>query len=291
MSHEWYKWYPALYRADTMHLTAEQDGIYRRLIDHYIETRQPLPDNDHALARISGVSLDSWIMAAAIVRPFFQPCPEQRLRHKRCDMILAEQEAASNKQKEKGKAGAEKRWSARTEKKQENSSGHTPAIAEEVPNDSRIDKNRIDKNSINRPAVYSSEFEEFWIAYPRHDCSKAEALKSYQSIIREGIEHGRIITGTKEFRANVERNGTGQRFIPHASTWLNQRRWEADYRDERPYLDGKPNNQLSEKQRATTTFAAIIERRNAEVNQGLQGQPEPANHPLSPMLPAPKGLW
>ena len=76
MAHEWFPWYPALYRADTMHLTAEQDGVYRRLIDHYMETRQPLPDSDVALARIAGITGEVWAVLAGTIRCF--PALEDR---------------------------------------------------------------------------------------------------------------------------------------------------------------------------------------------------------------------
>lgn len=71
---EWFKWYPAIYVADTVHLSAEQDRIYRRLIDRYMRTRQPLPDNDNALARIAEVSLDSWCHASTYSKAILQAC-------------------------------------------------------------------------------------------------------------------------------------------------------------------------------------------------------------------------
>ena len=43
-----------------MHLNPFQDGCYLRLVDHYMETRQPLADNDAALARIIGISVEEW---------------------------------------------------------------------------------------------------------------------------------------------------------------------------------------------------------------------------------------
>ncbi len=55
---DWYPWHYRRYKEKTLHLTAEQDGIYRRLTDCYMETRKPLPDNDLALARIAGVDID-----------------------------------------------------------------------------------------------------------------------------------------------------------------------------------------------------------------------------------------
>ena len=67
----WYSWYPGKFKSATRHLTAEQDGIYRRLLDEYMETREPLPDNDIALARIEGVNEIKWLDASRIVRAFF----------------------------------------------------------------------------------------------------------------------------------------------------------------------------------------------------------------------------
>lgn len=106
---DWYPWYFTLYQQDTMHLDPYQDGCYRRLIDHYMITRAPLPDNDSALARIIGVSLSDWLgLGQAIVRPFFRP-QNGLLFHKRCDKILLEQDERSKKLSESGKRGAEKR--------------------------------------------------------------------------------------------------------------------------------------------------------------------------------------
>jgi len=107
---DWYPWFFQLYKADTMHLDPYQDGCYRRLIDHYMETRQPLPDNDYALARIVGDSHPNWVaMASAIVRPFFIS-KNGLLYHKKCDEVLADQDRRTRNLSESGKAGAKKRW-------------------------------------------------------------------------------------------------------------------------------------------------------------------------------------
>src|ERR1700722_10029537 len=41
--------------------------------------------------------------------------------------------------------------------------------------------------------TYTPEFEAMWAIYPRKDGSKLEAFKPYQSAIKEGTDHGRII--------------------------------------------------------------------------------------------------
>jgi uncharacterized protein YdaU (DUF1376 family) len=146
MNKDWFPWYPARFRADTMHLTAEQDGIYRRLIDHYMETGVALPDNDSALARISGIAIDSWTIAAAILRPFFKP-KDGKLFHKKCEEVLADQLARSKKNAEKGKAGAKKRWKSDIDIPNENSSGHTSTTESESQQDgTRQDRTGQDSN-------------------------------------------------------------------------------------------------------------------------------------------------
>ena len=79
--------YVADYLADTMHLTAEQDGIYRRLIDHYMETQKPLPNNSAALARISGVDTNVFCEAFKILDDFLEH-KNELLFLKKCDAVL-----------------------------------------------------------------------------------------------------------------------------------------------------------------------------------------------------------
>lgn len=107
---DWYRWHFMLYKQDTMHLDPYQDGCYRRLLDHYMETRSPLPDNDHALARIIGDSFENWTTKAAIVvRAFFKPDGKGNLSHKRCNKELDGQDGLTKVLSESGKKGAETR--------------------------------------------------------------------------------------------------------------------------------------------------------------------------------------
>jgi uncharacterized protein YdaU (DUF1376 family) len=137
----WYPRYPALWKAKTMHLDPFQDGCYLRLVDHYMETRQPLPDNDSALARIIGISVDQWGGSGAeVVRAFFMP-KAGKLFNDTCDRILKDQDERSEKHTEKGKKGAEARWN-------KNNSLDATAIPQAMPaNATGQDRTRQDKES------------------------------------------------------------------------------------------------------------------------------------------------
>jgi len=105
----WYPFYPSRFKSATRHLTAEQDGIYRRLIDEYMETREPLPNNDIALARIAGVNENKWLDAARILRAYFTH-NNGMLYHDYCDEMLDIQDKKAKKRSESAKKAAKKRW-------------------------------------------------------------------------------------------------------------------------------------------------------------------------------------
>jgi hypothetical protein len=75
---------------------------------------------------------------------------------------------------------------------------------------------------------YTSEFLRFWDLYPRKDGSKATAFKSYNQALKE-TNHEALIGSLERFNAYNRAKGTEPQYIAHAATWLNQKRWEADY--------------------------------------------------------------
>jgi len=93
---KWFPWYPLEHRRDTYKLSLTEDGAYRRLLDEYMVNRQPLPDDDAALARILGVSQEEWLAVAKSVRPFFK-YQDGRLVHKRCVCELRAQDLRSER--------------------------------------------------------------------------------------------------------------------------------------------------------------------------------------------------
>lgn len=73
-----------------MHLTLEQEALYWRLTMHYMETAAPLPNNTVALSRIAGVSHDKFLENSEAILIFYRKSGE-KLHHKHCDGILANQ--------------------------------------------------------------------------------------------------------------------------------------------------------------------------------------------------------
>jgi uncharacterized protein YdaU (DUF1376 family) len=104
MKSGWYPFFVVDYRRDTRHLTLEEDAAYRRLIDEYMVTREALPGDDEALARIVGMPKAEWTRLAPKVRRFFK-ARNDKLWHKRCELELRAQNARHNRFQERAKKG------------------------------------------------------------------------------------------------------------------------------------------------------------------------------------------
>jgi uncharacterized protein YdaU (DUF1376 family) len=107
---DWYPWYPLDFRRKTYRLSLAADGAYRRLIDEYMLNRSGLPNDDRALARVLGVSIEEWMEVAGDVRPFFE-VSGPNLFHKRCDQEIRVQDARSERFSERGKKAAFAKYS------------------------------------------------------------------------------------------------------------------------------------------------------------------------------------
>ena len=73
-------------------------------------------------------------------------------------------------------------------------------------------------------------FEKFWEAYPKHK-SKQAAIRAWDALRADDATLRNMALGL--MRDLQDPQWQDAQFIPHASTWLNQRRWE-DEPDEAP---------------------------------------------------------
>lgn len=117
--------------------------------------------------------------------------------------------------------------------------------------DNRI-KNRVQKNvleveedsrsRIRTPIVPKrddKEFQEFWNEYPRK-IGRAKVEKIWQKIMRDTLNSGeannlahKIIESVKSQKKTNQLGNPDQNFVPHPSTWLNQKRWQDEIETKR----------------------------------------------------------
>lgn len=133
--HFYYAWYPTIYEQDTQRLTLSECGAYRRLIDHYMLTRAPLPSDDRSLARIVGIGVDEWMTIKPSVITYFKPTG-LFLLHSFCEGELSKDKRRILRSQSNGSKGGRPKA---LENKTDNPVG-THQVRPEQPEQSRTDK-------------------------------------------------------------------------------------------------------------------------------------------------------
>ena len=167
MAFDWYPLNPIEFRRDTYHLSAAEDGIYRRLIDEYMIAQAPLPDNDRALAAIARVGLEEWTDCADIVRRFFQ-AKDGKLFHKRCEQELDAQRMLHARRSHIAKEAATVRWSKEKRNQSDECLVHTGSNASAM----LPDATRQDKTNITYAPAVAAPIQA--IRKRPQDCTKAD---------------------------------------------------------------------------------------------------------------------
>jgi len=224
---DFYRWKFASYRDKTLHLDPYQDGCYRRLLDEYMATRQPLPDNDYALARICGISFDDWMLrAASIVRAFFKQ-KNGKLYQQTCDEELDFQDNRSHFRSEKAKKAANIRHS----KNKNLDATSMPDECLAMP-ELRVKSQERKKESPPIP----QGFVKFWEAYPktRRD-SQNKTLPAYRKALTITTEENLYAAVIRYASSDEVARGFGKGTV----AWLNGERWNNDYRTAPQPVNGK----------------------------------------------------
>lgn len=72
--------------------------------------------------------------------------------------------------------------------------------------------------------LIASDFAVFWAVYPRHE-GRATAETSWGKVMRSSTTAGEVLAGAARYRDDPNREAG---YTLHASTWLNQERWNDD---------------------------------------------------------------
>ena len=189
------------YISHTSHLSDAEDLAYRRMIDLYYQTEEPFKDIAWVARRIKSTSE----IVKLLLEEFFE-FELDSWRNKRADEEIAKYRLKADSARNANRIKTEKKSALITELKSE-------LISE--PN--HIVTNN--QEPITNIHTYTEEFELFWKSYPRHE-SKSSAMKAFKkvkvdiNILLQAIAQQK---NSKQWKDNI---------IPHASTWLNQSRWE-----------------------------------------------------------------
>ncbi len=127
-------------------------------------------------------------------------------------------------------------------------------------------------------ALAESTFPVFWSLYPRRT-GKADALRAWTKIVVGGGDPHQVIERTRQYAA--ERLHEDAKFTPHASTWLNGRRFEDEPGGTHHGIreTGTPGTvRQNAQRRSMAVFSELIDEL-ARPGQGLGPRPGPPPPP------------
>ena len=100
-------------------------------------------------------------------------------------------------------------------------------------------------NKKKKVIIYTSDFLSFWENFPRKEGGKGKAFELWLKIPDDKKV---IIESTKKYLEHCKKIGKEIQYIPHPTTWLNQRRWEDDLilPEKNTYNKNKQQNEYPE---------------------------------------------
>jgi uncharacterized protein YdaU (DUF1376 family) len=218
------------YLADCVHLTAEQDGYYLRLLmAMWRAPRQRVPNDDAWLAAHLRCDVES---IRRVVRPLiseFCKCDGNWVTQKR----LAKEFRYLVTQRKKQSVRAKSRWDKEKDKSHGSaSSGNAPTPTPTPTPTPQKEK----KESAPKGALVASDFppdawEQFWERYP-HKVGKRAALRAFEAVKRRGVTWTRLMAGLEKYI----RDKPPDRAWCNPQTFLNQDRF-----DDKPAAPIVPN--------------------------------------------------
>jgi uncharacterized protein YdaU (DUF1376 family) len=218
----YYKFEISVWNLHTAHLTLVEEAVYRRLIDHYYDTEQPIGSDFNAMLRRLRLE-DYRDEVVIILNEFFQQV-DNGFRNKHCDQKIADYKKQKKINKINGKSGG------RPKKQLE-----THSVTNGLPLVTLTTNNK--QETINNKQLTNltlERFELFWKSYPRK-ISKDSAKKSWLKINPNDELMEKIVKAVS-YQKLSERE---EKFIPHASTWLNGKRWEDEITSNVTKFDGR----------------------------------------------------
>lgn len=106
----YYQFHIGDYRAATTHLTWAEDLAYRRLLDMYYDTEQPIPTDVQQVSRRIRCEVSD---IQTVLHDFFTITPDGWI-HERCEKEIKQFQLKIEQASRAGKASAERRFNARS---------------------------------------------------------------------------------------------------------------------------------------------------------------------------------
>ena len=146
----------------------------------------------------------------------------------------------SKKRAEAGSKGGKRPKSAQSDGCSVSSEEQTGSkLTSKTKANSEIEIENEDENSKKEPSLIEQRFDEFWAAYPRKT-GKGYARKIFLKLAPNKELFERMMASLEAAKRCEQWVKDHGQFIPNPSTWLNQGRWEDEYKPGEPRKDDTP---------------------------------------------------
>ena len=215
-----YRFHIGDFVSHTVHLSAMEELAYRRLLDMYYDTEQPIPLETERVSR--RLRMDTKDVESVLSEFFVKG--ENGWSNTRCDEEIASYHARSSSNRSNGKQGGRPK--------------KTQSVILAIPTESEpkakitLTKNQEPRTKNIKPPispkgddVNPGPFDLFWQAYPKK-VGKEAARRSWAKL-REPVAHlAWILTALKWQIASDDWTRDNRQYVPNPATYLNQGRWQ-----------------------------------------------------------------
>lgn len=208
------------YSRDTRHLPLAAHGAYTLLLDTYYATETPLPADLDSLYRICSAINEQDRQAVNVVAEKFFPVADDGLRHnRRADTEIAKARPRIAAARANGMLRGKPLDSQQVPT---GLSSGNPEDNQQVASGSTALHQHQHHNSIPNQL---GDFVAFWGAYPRK-VARLSALKAWKKLKLANGDFDQVMQALEAAKRTEQWRKDSGKFIPHAATWLNGRRFE-----------------------------------------------------------------
>jgi uncharacterized protein YdaU (DUF1376 family) len=201
----YYKFEISVWNLHTAHLTLVEEAVYRRLIDHYYDTEQPIGNDFKGMIR--RLRLDGYEDQVTIILNEFFTQTEDGWSNKHCDKKIKAYKNQKKANKNNGKAGGRPKKQKITE-----------SVTDGLPFVTLTTNN---KQETKNKDIKDDRFDIFWKQYPRK-VAKPNAQKAWNKIKPDDVVFKKMLDAINQqglYSKEIQ-------FVPHPASWLNNKRWE-----------------------------------------------------------------
>lgn len=215
------------WRTATAHLSLEERGIYRELMDAYYATSGNLPTDLTAIYRTIGAQSASEKRATVKILSQFFEKKSEIYSHKRCDEELTRIAEKSEKASQSAKLKHLKdknTSSANAQQTQSEGTCENDANGLLTINNEQLKKEKIQKKK-EADTAEPEWWPKFWEAYPRRD-GRHKALEAWRRAVNAGADPENLVCCAQTYAMRCGELKTERQFIKMPQTWLNGKCWE-----------------------------------------------------------------